>query len=211
MPQPIHSPLGYLFWCANEHLSFRIPEFEALAAMFDIPLNWIEKHEHKPWVILDLESELHARKLLSRIVSVKFCVQLWADETSLVDLHKTLKEYPAELSAPYCDKGKSYKIYVEAFMVKMSFEEKLRRIESFSYLPSKGPVQLNDPDIVFSNLEFYGLDNNNLSSDPLRIFFGRCIGKGQRDLISKLSIKTRKFIGKTTTYGYIYTYLISKR
>ena len=33
--------MKYLFWCAFEHLNFRIPEFEALAKLFNIDLKWI--------------------------------------------------------------------------------------------------------------------------------------------------------------------------
>ena len=33
----------YLFWCANEHVDFRVPEFETIADIFDIDLHWVEK------------------------------------------------------------------------------------------------------------------------------------------------------------------------
>ena len=33
---------------------------------------------------------------------------------------------------------------------------------------------------------------------PCRLFFGRCVGEGRRDLLTRMSIKTRKFIGNTT-------------
>ena len=39
---------------------------------------------------------------------------------------------------------------------------------------------------------------SDLRIQPFRLFFGRCIGEGRRDLITRLSIKTRKFIGNTT-------------
>ena len=32
----------YLFWCANEHVDFRVPEFETIADIFDIDLHWVE-------------------------------------------------------------------------------------------------------------------------------------------------------------------------
>jgi tRNA (guanine10-N2)-methyltransferase len=42
-------------------------------------------------------------------------------------------------------------------------------------------------------------DANNRPPEPIRIFFGRCVSEGVRNgLISKMSIKTRKFIGNTT-------------
>ena len=56
----------FLFWCANEHLNFRIPEFESLIELFNISVSWIERNVEKPWIILELESEGDAKKLLSR-------------------------------------------------------------------------------------------------------------------------------------------------
>ena len=31
----------FIFWCAFEHLEFRLPEFEAIAELFNINLTWI--------------------------------------------------------------------------------------------------------------------------------------------------------------------------
>ena len=74
-------------------------------------------------------------------------------------------------------------------MKKLNIQERLAKIESFSYLPFEGPVKMKDPDNVFSAFEFYGLDQNRLPEDPVRVFFGRCVGEGQRELIPKMSIK----------------------
>ena len=57
----------YLFWCANEHPNFRIPEFESLVHVFKISAAWIEKNQERPWVILDLKSEDEAKKIFSRL------------------------------------------------------------------------------------------------------------------------------------------------
>ena len=160
----------------------------------------MEKNEEEPWVVLDLESEEHAQKLMSRSISTKYCVELWADGSSYELLHESLKGYPSHLSAPYCKEDLSFKINVEGFKIKLSFQDRIKRIESFDYLPTKGPVRMKNPDITFSNFEFWGMDNNNLSNSPQRLFFGRCIGRGQRDLITKLSIKSRKFIGMRISF-----------
>ena len=53
----------YLFWCANEHNQFRIPEFEALSQVLNVPLTWTFKSSDHPWVILDLGTEEEAVKL----------------------------------------------------------------------------------------------------------------------------------------------------
>ena len=63
---------------------------------------------------------------------------------------------------------------------------------------NKGPVNLNKPDVTFCALEYYGFDHNNLPEEPFRLFFGRLVGEGQRDLITKFSLKKRLFIGNTS-------------
>ena len=44
----------FLFWCAFEHLDFRLPEFEAIAELFNINLKWIDRNQSHPWVIIEL-------------------------------------------------------------------------------------------------------------------------------------------------------------
>lgn len=190
----------YLFWCAYEHLDFRLPEFNALAELFNIKeqLSWVDNTIENPWVIIDLPNEEAALKLISRSISTKYCVQLWADATNYADLHQRVKCFPSNLVEPYCDKEKSFKIYVEAFMKSLTMAERLEKMESFSYIPVRGPVKLQNPDVIFSAFEFYGTDHNNLPEQPQRLFFGRCIGEGQRHLITKLSLKKRLFIGNTS-------------
>ncbi len=161
--------------------------------MFGIPLDWVEKASEKPWLILNFESESDALKILSRSISTKYCIQLWGEGKDLAQLRSNLVFDTSELNQ------KTFKIYIEAFMKKLSFEERLSKIEDFSFLPLDGiVVDLKRPELVLSCFEFYDMDHNHLPSAPTRIFFGRCIGEGQRNLITKLSIKNRKFIGNTT-------------
>jgi len=190
--------MKFLFWCAIEHLNFRIPEFEALSKLFNIELDWIVKSDALPWVIIDLSSEEDAKKIISRAISVKFCIHIWAEADSLLNFHQTLKNFPWDEQAQYLSEKVSFKVHVETFMKKLSLPERVEKIETLSYVPSQGKVQLDKPDVLFCYLEFKGLDHNNLAEEPEKIFFGRCVGQGQRDLISKLSIKKRKFIGNTT-------------
>lgn len=62
----------------------------------------------------------------------------------------------------------------------------------------QGPVDLNKPDITFHYIEYYGIDPNNPPVLPYNVFFGRWVASGLRQLIRKLSLKTRKFIGNTS-------------
>ena len=60
-------------------------------------------------------------------------------------------------------------VYVESFKNRLTFEDRLERIESFDYLPILGPVRMSDPDVVYSNFEFWGMDNNRRPSAPYRL------------------------------------------
>lgn len=188
----------YLFWCAHEHNQFRISEFESLSEVLSVPLSWTFKSSEHPWVLLDLASEEEALRLLSRSVSTKFCVELWAQGSGYKEFHSNLKKSSFLQDSKWLRESVSFKINVEAFNKKNNGADKRDKIESLDYLDIPGPVNLTNPDVIFSYLEFHGLDQNNLPEEPESIMFGRLIGDGQRDRIRKLDIKKRKFIGNTT-------------
>ena len=188
----------FLFWCANEHQQFRLAEFESLASLLDVTLVWVFKSSEHPWVILDMASEEEALKIISRSVSAKYCLHLWAEGNSYQDFHSNLKAFPYNEQARWLSEDVSFKVHVESFNRKTSVEERLEKIESLSYIPLQGPVSLKRPQVVFSYFEFHGFDHNNLPEEPLKIMFGRQVGEGQREKINKLAIKNRKFIGNIT-------------
>ncbi|KAI4477978.1 PREDICTED: tRNA (guanine(10)-N2)-methyltransferase homolog isoform X1 [Polistes canadensis] len=187
----------YLFWFAHEHLDFRLPEMESIFYMFGVNLPVISKRDQPYWIV-DISSEKTVHKIASRAVSLRFCLELWANEKDYDELHNNLKNYPLEQIKMYTDKEKSFKIIVETFCKHFSQYEKIQKIESFSYLPLQGPVKLKNPDTTFYYIEFYGLDPNEIPDKPYELFFGRWIADGQRDLIQKFSLKRRKFIGNTS-------------
>ena len=167
--------MRYMFWCANEHVDFRVPEFEAIARIFDIDLKWVEKTlesgaEREPWVVIDLDSEDTARKLISRSISTRFCVELWAQSDHRQGLHDQVKTYADnhDLSRWFSE-DVSFKVHAEAFMKKYTMREKLDRIEAFKYLPFQGKVNLTNPDLTLTALEFYGFDHNNLPEEPFQV------------------------------------------
>ncbi|GLG92298.1 tRNA (Guanine(10)-N2)-methyltransferase-like protein [Gryllus bimaculatus] len=188
----------YLLWFANEHTYFRINEIESLRSLFGIQMKWVEKNHHEPFCIVDIPTEEDVLKIASRSVSLRSCIELWACGAKLGDLHNNLKLLPVEQLASYFKPELSFKIKVETFCKSQTQEEKVAKIESFSYLPLCGPVKLKNPDIKLELIEYYGLDSNNIPDEPYQVFFGRWVADGQRDLISKLSLKTRKFIGNTS-------------
>ncbi|KAL6253458.1 hypothetical protein P5V15_015304 [Pogonomyrmex californicus] len=172
----------YFFWFAHEH------EMESIFDIFNInPCMMTRPKEH------------YSTSIASRAVSLRFCLELWAQGKQNEDLHDSLKTYLIKNTETIAkDKKKSFKIIVETFCKHFSQREKINKIESFSYLPLEGPVKLKNPDINLCYIEYYGLNPNDIPEDPYEYFFGKWIADGQRDLIQKLALKTRKFIGNTS-------------
>lgn len=209
----------YLLWFAHEHVDFRHAEINSILSLFKIPIKFIEKPcLEKPYWIVELPSEDCAKKIASRSVLMKNCIELWSRAKSIDQLHINLRKSlqnttskwifenvecaehicPKELIDVCCSPNSSFKIEVETFCKHFSIQEKLDKIEEFTYLPLKGSVKLKNPDITLSYLEFYGVNPNNVPEQPYDLFFGKWISEGQRDLIRFHSLKKRKFIGNTS-------------
>ncbi|CAH1716095.1 tRNA (guanine(10)-N2)-methyltransferase homolog [Aphis gossypii] len=187
----------YLLWFAHEHVSFRLHEIESIASVLKIPIKWLEPPTDKPWYLVELPSEEDVQKLSARSVTMRRAIQLWADEPTVPRLHASLKEKCLNgLLEPY--KLKSFKVDVDLFCNSQTQEEKLERIESFSYMPFQGHVDLKNPDVTFQFIEYYGLDPKIIPENPIRTFFGRVVSESGRPLIHELSLKKRKFIGNTS-------------
>jgi hypothetical protein len=109
------------------------------------------------------------------------------------DFHDSLRGFPfKESEAQAYLTGGDYKIDLESFAKTISLEERICRFEALDFVPFEGRVDLKNPSVTFSLIEFWGLDHNNLPPDPLQVFFGPQIGEGQRHLLRRFSIKSRK-------------------
>ncbi|XP_015606276.1 tRNA (guanine(10)-N2)-methyltransferase homolog isoform X2 [Cephus cinctus] len=188
----------YLFWFAHEHVDFRLAELDSILNLFNIKLKTIYKPKSDPYWIVELPSECAVQKIASRSISLRFCMELWGNSKDVDILHKNLRSKAEEIIKPYFSNDKSFKIIVETFCKHFTQNEKIQKIETFSYLPFQGTVKLKNPDTTLLYIEYYGLDPNAIPEKPYELFFGRWIADGQRDLIQKLSLKTRKFIGNTS-------------
>lgn len=188
----------YLLWFAQEHVEFRISEIESLLSLFKIEMRYKEKPKNmEPYWIVEFSSESDAKLLTGRSVSLRTCSELWGHENSMLQLHKSLQN-KKQLLTTYFNPEKSFKIEVETFCRHFTQQEKLNKIESFSYLPAQGPVNLKAPDMCLQYIEYYGTKANDPPLLPYEVFFGRVVANGLRQLIKTLSLKTRKFIGNTS-------------
>ena len=83
----------FIFWCAFEHLEFRLPEFDAIAELFNINLKWIDRNQSHPWVIIELDSISDAKLICSRSISTKFCAELWTQSEKRDTFHENVAKY----------------------------------------------------------------------------------------------------------------------
>ncbi|KAL4703207.1 hypothetical protein ACJJTC_004883 [Scirpophaga incertulas] len=212
----------YLLWFAHEHVEFRNAEMQSILSLFNIPIKYAECPSiEKPYWIVELPSEECVKKLASRSILLKNCIELWSLAKSISLLHENLKNAicnksdkwilkedsdskltkqicPSSLIEACTSPNKSFKLKVETFCKHFTMKEKVSKIEKFDYLPFEGPVQLKDPDNTLMYIEFYGVDPNNVPTDPYDVFFGKWIADGQREVIQHHSLKKRHFIGNTS-------------
>ncbi|KAL0275169.1 UNVERIFIED_CONTAM: hypothetical protein PYX00_003114 [Menopon gallinae] len=188
----------YLFWFANENVNFRRPEVESILVLFSIEVKWIERSEESPFWVALLKSDDDAFQIASRSVTLRSIIKLWGSGDTLHALHTDIKSHPRDVIETCLDTHNSFSVQVETFNKSLTMKEKVEKIELFNYLPAKGPIRLQDPDVRLYYIEDYGLEANSIPELPYKLYFGVWLCNGQRELINKYSIKKRKFIGNTT-------------
>ncbi|XP_020905697.1 tRNA (guanine(10)-N2)-methyltransferase homolog [Exaiptasia diaphana] len=167
----------FLVLFAQEHVDFRVPS---------------------PFLEIVLPLEDDAQKILSRSLSIKSLYELWGTGKTLAQLCENLKKYPTRRMQPYCSKEATFRINVETYNKKIPQSQREHYYEALSFLPFKGKVALDNPENQFSLVLDFGQDTNVAAETPCRYYFGRLIGKGQRHLCQKYSLKDRYFIGNTS-------------
>lgn len=150
-----------------------------------------------PYWFIGLPNEATAKLLASRSVSLRCVLELWSHSDNESTFHTHLNRFCDEnKSLPFFDQ--SFRIHVETYNRHFTQREKVDKIETFTYLPVRGAVNLRTPETVWWYIEFYGLDPNDVPDQPAATIFGRWLSDGRRSLIHDISLKTRKFIGNTS-------------
>ncbi|XP_033836816.1 tRNA (guanine(10)-N2)-methyltransferase homolog [Periophthalmus magnuspinnatus] len=193
------SCLQFLLQLAQDNLDFRLPEIKSLLALrgksFTPTLNFKEK---APFWCLEGLSEEDVKHVMARSVCAKSAFELWGHGRTHSELKTSLLNYPVEKMRPFMQQESTYRINVYTFNKTLEFAERIKRIDDMEYLPFEGTVSLKNPQHIFSLLEDYGTDPNNIPEVPNYVYFGRWIADGQRELIRSHSVKNRHFIGNTS-------------
>lgn len=78
---------------------------------------------------MELSDENAVHKIANRAVSLRFCLELWAQGKKKEDLHNSLKAYLVRNSETFIGDRRSFKIVVETFCKHFPQCEKVDKIE----------------------------------------------------------------------------------
>ncbi|TVU29699.1 hypothetical protein EJB05_21278 [Eragrostis curvula] len=198
------------YLCAFYHrlLDYRRPEVESLTELFGGPgagdtVEWRmpeNHHEDSPFHLVRLPGdERLAAQVANRSLLVKGLYELWGQGTTYEELEKSVREYPDERKLPYLTPESTFKIFVETFGKAISSQEQNEIMNSLTYIPFMGRVNLKNPENKFFVIETddYGSNNGLPPVMKRTIFFGREVGAADRHLLPIYQLKSRKYLGPT--------------
>lgn len=152
----------YLFVFAQAHDEFRIPELRSISELHGFSIGFgrynngggeaeLAVATRRPFMVLMLESEEHARALGQRCVLVKSVYELYAHGTSYTVLHAA-----NELARPRWARfvpDTSFRFSVAAYNHRIRAAHQRAVIEDFAYMGFLGRIDLCTPEIVLGCFE----------------------------------------------------------
>ncbi|KAI9673810.1 MAG: hypothetical protein M1829_003928 [Trizodia sp. TS-e1964] len=181
--------MEYLIRLAQAHETFRKPEILALAALHSIDV------EFTPFCIIRVQNAAEACKLVERSILTKSVFELWGSAEHHAELQEDVRRRASALWPRYI--SSSFRFSVDCYQGKQNTKRQQDLINSFSWLGFKGKVKMVDPDQHFTIFEDYGFHANH-AQEPLRVYFGRWLGNGARDVVNNYDLKKRKYISTTS-------------
>ncbi|GAA5875744.1 hypothetical protein JCM1840_003505 [Sporobolomyces johnsonii] len=220
----------YLFSCSTGSLeSFRLAELDSIAKLYNIPFEYYEQPDtSRPYMIVALPGEKEARLMGSRLISVKHIWELWAQAETYDELHEKVREPDCRaLWEPYAvDRDCTWKFTVAAHYRTIPLPVQVKIINTFSYMPFLGDIDLKKPKLEIGVFEEYHFDrmrglrvkearekmgikgkgkekDDEVWADEafggLRgVWMGRKICDSQRHLMDVFDLKKRAYIGTTS-------------
>lgn len=188
----------YIIAFANLFPSFRVAELESLAGLFGIQVDLSHHKEECPFLVVSLESDEQAKRLIHRSILAKGIYELWGEGEDLDSLHMNIQESSSQLFDTY--KRNTFRFDFVSFMGNKSTEEKRKTIETFKFLGFEGKIKLKSPEVTFAILEQYFVSGMEKAEKPKYLWFGREVQLSARcaGAVENYDLKKRKYIGTTS-------------
>lgn len=169
------APYDYLFVFAQAHEEFRIPELKSIAELHGFRIGFdhyttkdLADAVKRPFMILQLEEEEHAKLLVSRCILIKYAQRPRLSPTLSLTLTRSIYEFYAQGST-YEELHEanrrarslweryipdtSFKFTVIGYNHGLSQRWQRNAIESFSYMGFLGKIEMKDPEITLGVFE----------------------------------------------------------
>ncbi|OSX66131.1 hypothetical protein POSPLADRAFT_1177562 [Postia placenta MAD-698-R-SB12] len=194
----------YLFWFAQVHDDFRIPELQSVAEIHGFDLHIPQDLDaSRPFCILELDHEEHARLLARRCILIRSVCEFYARGSTYEELHERVRQQRPRWSCYIEDT--SFKFIVTAYNHTIPQARQREVVESFSYMDFLGKIDMKSPEIIMTCFEEYpdkhGTTRPKDEGDGefKEVFFGRLIEEGSaRPLVKKFDVKKRLYYGNTS-------------
>ncbi|KAF8554733.1 tRNA guanosine-2'-O-methyltransferase [Imleria badia] len=203
------APCDYLFVFAQAHEEFRVPELRSIAELHGFPVGFdryttedLADVVRRPFMILKLEEEEHARLLANRCILIKSIYEFYAQGSTYDDLHEANKRVRSLWERYIPDT--SFKFTVIGYNHGLSQRRQRDAIESFAYMDFLGKIEMRHPEITLGVFEEYEDDRRpdgcrNVDGEFKQAYFGRLVAEGTaRSLIRTFDVKKRAYFGNTS-------------
>lgn len=192
--------MDFLIQFSNTFMDFRLAEVESLLVFFGLDQDsstriLMDDYNCKyPYLKIRLPNRDSALKLASKSVLTRNIYTYLCEGSTFEELFSNIEKL--HLPSDYFDEEVSWRFDIDAFgRILTEEEQESYRLMFEPFLPFKGPVKLKNPCYTFCLLMNFCPINSNLR----HLYLGIHVSSGQRHIDSKYSLKTRKYIGPTTT------------
>eukprot|EP00760_Papus_ankaliazontas_P011675 PhM_4_TR14952/c0_g1_i1/m.29680/K15430/TRM11, TRMT11; tRNA (guanine10-N2)-methyltransferase len=176
--------------------SFRKPELDSIAEMFNFQINWLSDPSgiHDALCTIDVPSIEAATQLASRSVLLHNVCEIVAEASSLDELYSALKApgfYETVLKA-YLGPGKRFKLQLESWGHTWQQAEKMAVYHNVcACFPHEGSIDIKTPESEW----WIFVDHHNGG----RVIFTRLLTESvRRHLLNHYTLKRRPYIGTTS-------------
>ncbi|PFH46176.1 hypothetical protein AMATHDRAFT_77781 [Amanita thiersii Skay4041] len=199
--------MKYLIAFAQAHNEFRLPELDSVSELYGFEYTLCQSLDtsdpQRPYMVINLESEKHARHLARRCILVKAIYEFYGQGGTYRELHEANRANRALWERFIPDT--SFKFIVSAYNHTIPQARQTEIIESFSYMDFQGKIDMKNPDNIIGCFEEYtdrhGTTRNKHEGDGhfRQVYLGRLLEEGSaRQLIGHFDVKKRVYYGNTS-------------
>ncbi|KAH6913799.1 RNA methylase [Coprinopsis sp. MPI-PUGE-AT-0042] len=202
----------FLIHFAQVHNDFRIPELQSISELHGFGFSLCHNSEghgsdpQRPFMVIELDAEVHARTLARRCVLVKAVYEYYGQGSSYEELHAANRSEETRKKWEGFIPDTSFRFLVTAYNHKIPQKRQKAVIENFAYMGLLGKIDMKNPQETFTCFEEYNEERRNAprekhegDGDFRQVYFGRLLEEGSaRPLVGVFDVKKRKYYGNTS-------------